>query len=144
MDNTDEWRVVVTNGEGRLAQTVRVSAHALTADEPKPLGDDTGPAPHDFLLAALGTCTAMTLKLYTARKGWDVGALTIRLNIRWEKIEGAADKRAVIERVVESDRALTAEQQTRLHEIAEKCPVHKTLMGEKRIETRLSAPPPGA
>lgn len=136
-----ERPVIVTGGKGKLAQTIRIGAHTLTADEPKPLGDDTGPAPHDLLLAALGTCTAMTLRLYAARKGWDMGVLTVRLGIRWEKIEGRADKRAVIERTIESDRALTPEQLSRLHEIAEKCPVHKTLMGEKRIDTSISAAP---
>jgi putative redox protein len=136
-----ERPVIVTRGKGKLAQTIRIDPHALTADEPKPLGDDTGPAPHDLLLAALGACTAMTLRLYADRKGWDVGALTVRLGIRWEKIESRADKRAVIERTIESDRALTPEQLSRLHEIAEKCPVHKTLMGEKRIETSVSATP---
>lgn len=140
--STDEGRVIVTSGDDSLAQKVRIGAHAITADEPKPLGNDAGPAPHDLLLAALGTCTAMTLRLYAARKGWDLGALTVRLNIRWEKIEGRADKRAVIERTIESNRALTPEQLSRLHEIAEKCPVHKTLMGEKRIDTRLLAPTP--
>lgn len=133
--------VIVTDGKGKLAQTVRIGPHIVAADEPKPLGDDTGPAPHDLLLTALGTCTAMTLRLYAERKGWDVGALTVGLSIRWEKIEGRADKRAVIERVIESDRALTPEQLSRIHEIAEKCPVHKTLMGEKRIDTRISATP---
>lgn len=136
-----ERPVIVTGGTGKLAQTIRIRTHVLTADEPKPLGDDTGPTPHDLLLAALGTCTAMTLRLYAERKGWDVGALTVRLGVRWEKMEGRGDKRAVIERAIESDRVLSPEQLSRLHEIAEKCPVHKTLMGEKRIDTRVSATP---
>jgi len=136
-----DFSVVVTaSGDGKLAQTVRIGAHELRADEPQPLGDGTGPAPHDLLLAALGTCTSMTLKLYAERKGWDIGALTVRLGIRWEKVEGKAEKRVVIERVIESDRTLTAEQQARLAEIADKCPVHRTLMGEKSINTRLLAP----
>lgn len=132
--------IVVSNVAGaHLAQTVAVGGHELRVDEPKPLGDDTGPAPHDFLLAALGSCTAMTLRLYAERKGWDIGNLTVRLSIRWEKIEGRADKRVVIERRIESDRALLPEQQARLVEIADKCPVHRTLMGEKTIDTHLAA-----
>jgi putative redox protein len=131
---------MVRGAGGKLSQEVTIGRHTFRADEPASLGgDDSGPAPHDLLLSALGTCTAMTLKLYAERKGWDLGALSVRLRIRWEKIEGRAEKRAVIERRIESDRALTPEQQARLGEIADKCPVHRTLMGEKSIETHLSA-----
>jgi uncharacterized OsmC-like protein len=124
-----------------LAQSVTVDGHELRADEPKALGgDSTGPSPHGLLLAALGTCTAMTLRLYAERKGWDIGNLTVGLGIRWERVEGRTDKQVVIERAIESDRALTPEQQARLIEIAERCPVHRTLMGEKTVVTRLAAP----
>jgi putative redox protein len=135
-------QVVVRNIIGmHLAQSVTVDGHEIRADEPKAVGgDDSGPSPHGLLLAALGTCTAMTLRLYAERKGWDVGNVSVALGIRWERIEGKAEKRVVIERTIESDRALTPEQQARLTEIAEKCPVHRTLMGEKVITTRLAAP----
>jgi putative redox protein len=134
--------VVVRNVAGmHLAQSVTVDGHEIRADEPKALGGgDTGPSPHGLLLAALGTCTAMTLRLYAERKGWDIGNVTVGLGIRWEKVEGRADRRIVIERVIESDRELSAEQQARLAEIAERCPVHRTLMGDKVIATRLTAP----
>jgi putative redox protein len=123
-----------------LAQAVTVGGHTFTADEPTALGgNDGGPGPHDLLLAALGTCTSMTLRLYAERKNWDIGQLTVSLGIRWEKIEGSTNKQVVIERRIASDRALTSEQQTRLLEIADKCPVHKTLMGDKRIDTSLIA-----
>ncbi|MGE5538765.1 MAG: OsmC family protein [Gemmatimonas sp.] len=141
-DSSGEWRVTVRGArEGKLAQDITVGRHTMRADEPASLGgDDSGPAPHDLLLSALGACTAMTLKLYAERKKWDVGELTVRLRIRWEKIEGSAEKRVAIERLIETDRALTPEQQARLVEIADKCPVHRTLMGEKSISTRLLAP----
>jgi uncharacterized OsmC-like protein len=134
--------VVVRNvANMHLAQSVMVDGHEIRADEPKELGgDQTGPSPHGLLLAALGTCTAMTLRLYADRKGWDIGNVTVGLGIRWEKVEGSAERRVVIERVIESDRALLPEQQARLLEIAEKCPVHRTLMSDKVITTRLSAP----
>lgn len=134
--------VVVRNVAGmHLAQSVTVDGHEIRADEPETLGGGgTGPTPHGLLLAALGTCTAMTLRLYAERKGWDIGNVTVGLSIRWEKVEGRADKRIVIDRVIESDRALTPEKQARLVEIAEKCPVHRTLMGDKTVATRLAAP----
>jgi putative redox protein len=134
--------VVVRNVPGmHLAQSITVDGHEIRADEPEALGGGgTGPTPHALLLAALGTCTAMTLRLYAERKGWEIGNLTVGLSIRWEKAEGSADKRVVIERIIESDRALTPEQQARLVDIAEKCPVHRTLMGDKIVTTRLAGP----
>lgn len=132
--------VVVRNVAGmHLAQTVAVDGHEIRTDEPEALGGNhTGPSPHSLLLGALGACTAMTLRLYAERKGWDIGNVTVGLGIRWERVEGRTDKRVVIERVIESDRALLPEQQARLLEIADKCPVHRTLMGDKTINTRLS------
>jgi uncharacterized OsmC-like protein len=140
MTDDSDWPVIVRRApDGKLAQDVTVGGHTVRADEPTPLGDGTGPTPHQLLLAALGSCTAMTLRLYAERKKWDLGALSVRLRIRWEPIEGGGERRAIIERVIESDRALTAEQQARLIEIADKCPVHRTLMGEKTISTRMAA-----
>ena len=62
--------VVTTTDEGKLTQRVEAGSHVFRADEPKPAGDDLGPDPYDLLLAALGTCTSMTLRMYAARKGW--------------------------------------------------------------------------
>jgi uncharacterized OsmC-like protein len=136
-----EWPVIVRRAaDGKLAQDITAGGHVIRADEPTPLGDASGPTPHQLLLSALGACTAMTLKLYAERKKWDVGNLAVRLRIRWEPMEGGGERRAIIERMIDSDRALTAEQQARLIEIADKCPVHRTLMGEKTITTRLAAP----
>ena len=136
--------VVVRNVPGmKLAQTVTVGGQRIQADEPKTHGGDaSGPSPHDLLLAALGSCTAMTLRLYAEHKKWDIGNTTVVLTIRWEQRGGHAEKMPVIERLIECDKPLTTEQQARLVEIADKCPVHKTLMGEKTINTRLTAPYP--
>ena len=146
MNADRELPVVVSSIEGaHLAQSIKIGAHELRADEPAVLGGaDSGPGPHDLLLAALGACTSMTLRLYAERKGWDLGQVTVRLGIRWEKVEGRSDKRVVIERIVESDRVLSPAQQARLIEIADKCPVHKTLMGDKTVTTRLLAALPEA
>jgi len=117
---------------GKFQQDVSIGPHALVADEPKDDGgDDAGPAPHDFLLAALGACTSMTVKLYADRKGWPLERVEVELE--QEKIDGAHEFR----RVVKLHGQLSGEQRERLLEIAEKCPVHRTLAGTMRFQSRL-------
>jgi len=116
--------------EGKVAQDITVAGHRLRADEePGTGGDNTGPAPHELLLAALGSCTAMTLKMYAERKGWPLQNAHVTLN--GEHTDG----RFVITRHIVLTGPLDAEQRQRLIEIAEKCPVHKTLAGEIVIVT---------
>ena len=117
---------------GKFQQDVSIGPHALVTDEPKDDGgDDAGPAPHDFLLAALGACTSMTVKLYADRKGWPLERVEVELE--QEKIDGAHEFR----RVVKLHGQLSGEQRERLLEIAEKCPVHRTLAGTMRFQSRL-------
>ena len=130
---------------GGFAQTVIVGPHHLRADEPEAAGGtDTGPAPYDYLLVALGSCTSMTLRLYADRKGWPLQRVRVRL--RHAKIhaqdcrdcetrEGRLDE---IETEVELAGPLDPEQRARLLEIAERCPVHRTLVSEIVIRTRLA------
>jgi len=115
---------------GKLAQDVTVASHRIRSDEEAEKGgEDTGATPHELLLAALGSCTAMTLKLYAQRKGWPLEDVTVTLN-------GANGEGAyVITRQVALTGVLDAEQRQRLMEIADKCPVHRTLMGEIAINT---------
>lgn len=116
--------------EGKLAQDLQIDRHRLRADEElEQGGDNTGPAPPELLLAALGACTAMTLKLYAGRKGWPLQDAHVTLNGR------TADGRFVITRHIAFTGELNAEQRQRLIEIADKCPVHKTLVGEIAIVT---------
>jgi len=115
---------------GKVAQDIEVAGHRLRADEPAEKGgDDTGPAPHELLLAALGSCTAMTLKMYAERKGWPLGDLRVKLTGEH------ADGRFIITRHLTIAGELDDEQRRRLLEIADKCPVHKTLVGEIVIQT---------
>ena len=124
--------VEVVSGAEPLRQSIAVGPHTLVADEPvADGGNDAGPQPHELLLAALGSCTAMTLRLYAARKKWPLSAVHVRL-------DGARRGDAfVIRRRIVVDGGLSADERERLHAIADKCPVHKTLSGTIAIETSL-------
>jgi len=122
--------VVVDRADGKLAQSIQVAGHRLRSDEEvEKGGEDTGATPHELLLAALGSCTAMTLKVYAGRKGWPLRDVHVLLNAV------NADGGYVIARQVTIDGDLDAEQRQRLLEIADKCPVHKTLSGSITINT---------
>lgn len=128
--------VTVESTEAAFRQTIRVGAHTLTADEPRTEGgDDAGPMPHDFLLAGLGACTSMTVRLYANRKQWPLTHVHVTLNAKHDEA-GVY----IIDRRMRFEGDLTDEQRTRLLEIANKCPVHKTLSGTIRIESQLDAP----
>jgi putative redox protein len=136
--------VVAESGDGPFGQVVRVGRHTLVADEPASAGgQDGGPTPYGLLLAALGTCTSMTLRMYARRKELPLDRVTVRL--RHERIhardcedcetkDGHIDR---IERGVELQGDLGPEQRQRLLEIADRCPVHRTLESEVSIKTRL-------
>jgi putative redox protein len=135
--------VIVRGGAAGFAQEIRIGPHRLTADEPIAAGGaETGPTPYDLLLASLGACTSMTVGLYARRKQWPLEAVRVRL--RHGKIHAAdcADcetRVGVIDRIevdLELDGALSDEQRARLMEIAERCPVHRTLTSEIVIRTR--------
>jgi uncharacterized OsmC-like protein len=141
---TEPRTVVVTGRADGLAQEIRIGRHRFTADEPVSSGGtDTGPDPYALLLCALGSCTSMTLALYARRKGWPLEDVTVEL--RHSKIHasdcadcetkgGYLDR---IERDIELVGRLDQEQRQRLLEIANKCPVHRTLTSEVEIRTHL-------
>jgi putative redox protein len=145
MPDTRSGVVVTDAGKGRLAQDVTAGRHRLTADEPVEAGgQDAGPNPYDYLLVALGACTSMTVRLYADRKGWPLERIVVRLRhakvhaqdcAECETKEGRLD---LIEREVELVGALDETQRARLLEIAQRCPVHRTLQSEVVIRTRLS------
>jgi uncharacterized OsmC-like protein len=136
---------VIVWGEGStFAQQIAAGPHRLTADEPESVGgSDTGPSPSDFLLAALGSCTSMTVGTYARKKNWPLERVTVWL--RHSKIyatecsECETRERTLdrIERDMRFDGPLTPEQRSRLLEIANKCPVHRTLTSEINILTKL-------
>ena len=124
--------VRVKAGSGRFGQRIEVAGHLLVADEDQAAGgDDTGPAPHELLLSALGACTSMTVKMYADRKGWPLRGVDVLLHGE----HGPEGFR--ITRTMRVDGDLDAAQRTRLLDIAEKCPVARTLKGTIAIETTL-------
>jgi putative redox protein len=144
-DASDARTVTVYGSVAGFAQEIAVGRHRLTGDEPTSEGGtDTGPNPYDFLLAALGSCTSMTVSMYARRKRWPLEAVTVRLRHsriyavdceECETTEGLLDH---IDCEVELTGVLTDEQRVRLLEIADKCPVDRTLTSEIHILTRLA------
>ncbi|MFW6201579.1 MAG: alpha/beta fold hydrolase [Gemmatimonadota bacterium] len=138
-------RVVARIGDAGFRTALLASGHALTADEPLAVGGtNAGPTPYDLLAAALGACTAMTLRMYADRKGWPLEEAVIRLE--HEKVHQRDDEEACegrearmdrLERAVELTGPLDDDQRARLVEIANRCPVHRTLDAGVLIETRL-------
>lgn len=140
----DGWLVVEGSADG-FAQAITSGRHRLTADEPVASGgSDTGPSPYDFLLAALGSCTSMTLAMYARRKRWPLTRVTVRLRHFREHArdceicETQDAKLDVIERELAIEGELADEQRTRLLEIASRCPVHRTLTSRIDIRTTLA------
>jgi putative redox protein len=141
--------VVVRSALDGLRQDVESGAHRIVVDEPVGYGGtDAGPTPYALLLAALGACTAMTLRLYARNKGWPLESVEVRLShdkihakdcATCETKEGRLDR---IEREVIVGGPLTEEQRKRLGEIADRCPVHRTLTSEIHIHTRITTPVP--
>ena len=134
--------IVRETGKGKFQQEVRSGQHHLTADEPVAVGGlDSGPGPYDLLLASLGACTSMTIRLYADQKKLPLKRVEVRLRhdriyaadcAECETKEGLLDH---IERVISLEGDLDAKQRAKLMEIADKCPVHRTLTSEVRIHT---------
>jgi len=144
LDNGD--RVVVRTGEVNFTTDIRTIGHSLVADEPLEKGGrDQGPTAYDLLLAALGSCTSITLRMYAAHKQWELGDITVRLEHDkfhaedCEDVENVTGRIDCIRRDIEVTGNLTEEQKERLLYIADKCPVHKTLKGPLGVRTSLKA-----
>ncbi|MCG6203327.1 bifunctional alpha/beta hydrolase/OsmC family protein [Rhodopseudomonas sp. HC1] len=137
--------VVQETGGGKFQNTISVGPHRLSADEPVAVGGaDSGPGPYDLLLSALGACTSMTVRLYADRKQLPLERTTVTLSHAKIHAEDCAECETKvglldrIERVIAFEGNLDAEQRAKLIEIADKCPVHRTLTSEVRIVTRMA------
>lgn len=137
-----EGTVEVTESHaGQLGQRIAVGRHRITADEPEPTGRDTGPSPYDLLLSALGACTSMTVRMYANRKGWPLDQVSVHLQHDKVHARDCADCETRDGKVDRIDRRITltgdldADQRARLMEIADKCPVHRTLHSEVKVQT---------
>jgi putative redox protein len=141
--------VVTETRASTFQQDVTIGPHRMLADEPVAAGGrDSGPGPYEFLLAGLGACTAMTLRLYADRK--KLALRRVSVTLRHAKIhaadcadcetkDGMLDR---IDRVIALDGDLDDAERARLLEIADKCPVHRTLTSEIDIRTALDPPSP--
>ncbi len=136
--------VLVRGNASGIAQEIIAGSHRIASDEPVAAGGtDLGPSPYDLLLAALGSCTSMTVAMYARRNGWALHEVTVRLRhfrihaedcADCETKEGMLDR---IERDIELSGTLTEDQRGKLLEISNRCPVHRTLISEIDIKTRL-------
>ncbi|KPV53215.1 osmotically inducible protein C [Kouleothrix aurantiaca] len=135
---------VIVHSVGNLRQEIDAGAHTLIADEPVDVGgDNTGPNPYELLLGAIGACTSMTLLMYARRKQWPLEDVEVRMSHRRDyhrDCEECADKPVqidLIERRITLKGDLDEAQRARLLEIAEKCPVHRTLTGTLKVRDTL-------
>lgn len=137
-DNTGVPVIVTDNGLGPYQQTVRIGTHAFIADEPSSLGgQDAGPAPFELLLAGLGACTSITLRMYADRKQLPLTGVSVLLT--QDKV--ADEERGTMDRIVRTitlNGDLTAEQRRMLLTIANKCPLHRALQSGLRIDSALA------
>jgi uncharacterized OsmC-like protein len=137
--------VVVRSLDG-VQQRIQIRNHHLLADEPLSRGgNDAGPNPYELLLSALGACTAMTVRLYAARKGWPLEGVEVALQHERIHAEDCADcetREGFLDKITKQltllGPRLDDEQRQRLFEIAERCPVQRTLQREIVIEQRVS------
>jgi len=130
--------------EDNFTTSIQMPNHALIADEPEHIGgDDLGPAPYDLMLSGLAACTVMTLKMYAARKEWDLQEAYVYLDYskkHSDELEIEVEKPGQVDFIAKELRLigdLTAEQKERLKQISAKCPVHRTLTSQVVFETSI-------
>lgn len=149
--------VTITTAES-YRTTIDAGGFALVSDEPGATGGDAGPNPYDYILASLGACTGMTLRMYAERKQWPLKSVTVRMRhgrahaVDCEQCETPDSRLAQVQREIELAGDLDEAQRTRLLQIADMCPVHKSLTAGFRITSTLAGganaaaggPTPGA
>ncbi len=135
--------IVSEAGAGPFSAAITIGDHHLSADEPVALGGlNSGPDPYEFLLAGLGACTTMTLRLYAARKYWPLEHIEVR--VRHRQSANATGTQDVFERELLLVGPLSGDQRARLLAIADKCPVSRTLSAGALVETSMEAASPSS
>lgn len=141
-DLKTDAQVVTQTGNDGFTTEIKAGFHLLTADEPTSVGgNDFGPSPYEYLLSALGACTSMTMQMYAKRKGWPLDSVKVHLSHNkdyhqdCEACEKSGSKLDIINRSIEIEGVLDEKQRERLMQIADKCPVHKTLHSEIKVKT---------
>jgi len=137
--------VSVNSGSVRFVQNISVGPHAFQADEPRVYGgNDAGPDSHELLLAALGACASITVQMYADRKQWPVEGVHVHLSYVKVLAEGQSDAKTGmvdgIEMGISFSGDLSEDQQSRLLEVAGRCPVHRMLTSQLQIHTNLLMP----
>jgi len=133
-EGVEVMKVSVRRNDSRFTHTVQVRDHQLTVDEPlESGGDDAGPDPQEMLAVSLASCTAITMEMYAARKGWDIGK--VEVEVQYSPAERGCPTRFDVVLRLPGD--LPEEQVERLQVIAAKCPVHRTLDGEVMFKERV-------
>jgi len=143
MPEDAEPHVIVRGTAAGFSQKIEIGPHRISADEPVAFGGtDSGASPYDLLLAALGSCTSMTIGLFARKRKWPLESIIVSLRhfkIHAADCEECETKEGRIDRIeleIQLEGKLTDEQRVRLMEIAGKCPVHQTLTSEINIKTR--------
>jgi putative redox protein len=142
-EQTEPGHVIVHGTAAGFAQEIEIGSHELYADEPVSFGGtESGPSPYDLLLAALGSCTSMTIGFYARKRSWPLEKIIVSLRhsrIHAADCEDCETKEGKIDRIdldIQLTGSLTDEQRSKLIEVAGKCPVHQTLTSEINIKTR--------
>jgi putative redox protein len=135
MNNENLTEVVAKIGKKNYKTEIFARQHIVIGDEPLSIGgEDLGMMPFELLLGSLGECTAITLRMYAARKGWAIENISVKLTLKEISTE---DKTSYITRALSFDGDLTEEQKGRLLQIANACPVHKLLINPIQIQSFL-------
>ncbi|MFA7325844.1 MAG: bifunctional alpha/beta hydrolase/OsmC family protein [Candidatus Kapaibacterium sp.] len=136
--------VLARIGSTGFTTDIQSGNHSITTDEPLSVGgDDFGPNPYDLLMASLGACTAMTMRMYADRKGWAIDEIIVHLSHEKQHVKDCQDCDTTsgyidkIDKEIEIIADLDSEQKQRLLEIADKCPIHRTLHNEVKVNTKL-------
>jgi putative redox protein len=124
-------RIVRVRGGRKFTRVVGIGPHKLISDEPEPFGSDTGPTPIEFLLAALATCTSMTVQMYAERKGWELTEIGVSTQMDYR-----SGPRGQIIKEVQVAGNLDTEQINRLVAVADRCPVQRMLSESVVVQTR--------